>query len=87
MASWRHVGYRRIHVGGGMLGVAAIFLLMQAVGAEDYYQVLGLQDDCTQDDIRKAYHSLALKVKPQPQQCSGCVSAYECVRVCIAALI
>jgi hypothetical protein len=60
-----------------MLGVAAIFLLMQAVGAEDYYQVLGLQDDCTQDDIRKAYHSLALKVKP----CPGCVGACECVRV------
>jgi len=44
--------------------VVLLLLLVCAIGAEDYYQVLGLQDDCSQDDIRKAYHALALKFHP-----------------------
>ncbi|XP_005053042.1 PREDICTED: dnaJ homolog subfamily B member 8 [Ficedula albicollis] len=30
----------------------------------DYYKVLGLQEDASQDDIKKSYHKLALKWHP-----------------------
>jgi len=46
--------------------VAAVLLLSlpQSAKAEDYYQVLGLDPECSGDDIRKAYHVLALKFHP-----------------------
>eukprot|EP00802_Teleaulax_amphioxeia_P013502 Tamp_13553.p1 GENE.Tamp_13553~~Tamp_13553.p1 ORF type:complete len:469 (+),score=52.93 Tamp_13553:25-1431(+) len=51
-----------------VLAVAAVVLLLslqpQSAKAEDYYQVLGLDPECSHDDIRKAYHLLALKFHP-----------------------
>jgi curved DNA-binding protein CbpA len=31
---------------------------------KNYYDILGLKEDCTPDDIRKAYKKLALKWHP-----------------------
>ena len=31
---------------------------------KDYYQILGLEKDCNENDIKKAYRKLALKYLP-----------------------
>lgn len=44
----------------------ALFLIVlpQTVQAEDYYTILELQEECAQEDIKKAYHRLALIYHP-----------------------
>ena len=47
-----------------LVAVLALVVLPRDTAAEDYYDILRLQQNCTQDDIRKAYHTLALKYHP-----------------------
>ena len=34
------------------------------LNSDDYYEVLGLKRDCTEDDIKKAYRKLAIRWHP-----------------------
>ena len=49
-----------------MFTVAAVLVIVlpQIAKAEDYYTILELQEDCAQDDIKRAYHRLALIYHP-----------------------
>ncbi len=45
----------------------------------DYYQILGLSKNCTEDEVRKAYRKLSLKVHPDKNQASGAEEAFKAV--------
>lgn len=47
-----------------VVGAILFIVLPQIAKAEDYYTILELQEDCAQDDIKKAYHRLALIYHP-----------------------
>src|ERR1044071_3341546 len=46
----------------------------------DYYEVLGLAKNATDDDIKKAYRKLAMKYHPDRNQGEGAKKAEESVK-------
>jgi len=57
------ISFRYVRVCALLLALFLI-VLPQTVQAEDYYTILELQEDCAQEDIKKAYHRLALIYHP-----------------------
>jgi len=47
------------------------------LNSEDYYQILGVKNDATEDDIRKAYLRLASKYHPDKVEQSQKTNAHE----------
>lgn len=48
-----------------------------AVG--DFYDILSLEEDCHQDEIKKAYRRLALLFHPDKSTEEGTVEAFKCI--------
>ncbi|XP_047308752.1 chaperone protein dnaJ 49-like [Impatiens glandulifera] len=46
---------------------------------KDYYEILGLDKNCTVEDIRKAYRKLSLKVHPDKNKAPGSEDAFKSV--------
>jgi DnaJ family protein B protein 12 len=46
---------------------------------KDFYQILGLEKECTEDDVRKAYRKLSLKVHPDKNKAPGAEEAFKAV--------
>ncbi|XP_057787427.1 uncharacterized protein LOC131004715 [Salvia miltiorrhiza] len=46
---------------------------------KDYYEILGLENNCTGEDVRKAYRKLSLKVHPDKNTAPGADKAFKMV--------
>ncbi|XP_057766211.1 chaperone protein dnaJ 49-like [Salvia miltiorrhiza] len=46
---------------------------------KDYYEILGLEKNCTGEDVRKAYRKLSLKVHPDKNTAPGAEEAFKMV--------
>lgn len=46
---------------------------------KDYYEILGVEESCSVEDIRKAYRKLSLKVHPDKNKAPGAEEAFKAV--------
>jgi DnaJ family protein B protein 12 len=46
---------------------------------KDFDQILGLEKGCTEDDVRKAYRKLSLRVHPDKNKAPGAEEAFKAV--------
>lgn len=46
---------------------------------KNYYEILGLEKNCTVEDVRKSYRKLSLKVHPDKNQAPGAEEAFKAV--------
>lgn len=53
---------------------------------KDYYEILGVDKDATDSDIRKAYKKLALQLHPDKNKCSGAAEAFKAIGNAVAIL-
>eukprot|EP00249_Psilotum_nudum_P019806 c27427_g1_i1 orf=525-1598(-) len=53
---------------------------------KDYYQILGLNKDCSAEEIRKAYRKISLKVHPDKNKAPGAEEAFKAVSKAFACL-
>ncbi|XP_074562734.1 chaperone protein dnaJ 49-like [Curcuma longa] len=56
-----------------------VTVIRQIKKQKDYYQILGLERDCTVEDIKKSYRKLSLKVHPDKNQAPGAEEAFKAV--------
>ncbi|MQL94880.1 hypothetical protein Taro_027542 [Colocasia esculenta] len=56
-----------------------VTIIRQIKKQKDYYQILGLERDCTVEDVRKAYRKLSLKVHPDKNNAPGAEEAFKAV--------
>ncbi|XP_043535061.1 dnaJ homolog subfamily B member 12a isoform X1 [Chiloscyllium plagiosum] len=53
---------------------------------KDYYEILGLSKDATEEDLKKAYRKLALKFHPDKNQAPGATEAFKAIGNAYAVL-
>jgi len=54
--------------------------------SKDYYEMLGVSKDCSDEDLKKAYRKLALKLHPDKNNAPGSVEAFKGVGNAFAVL-
>ncbi|KAL6522844.1 hypothetical protein OROHE_016691 [Orobanche hederae] len=54
-----------------------VHLVHQLKTKKDYYSILGLEKDCSVEEIRKAYRKLSLKVHPDKNKAPGSEEAFK----------
>ncbi|XP_072138748.1 dnaJ homolog subfamily B member 12a [Mobula birostris] len=75
---------------GGELGKSYTTEQLEAVKrikkCKDYYEILGLKKDATEDDLKKAYRKLALKFHPDKNRAPGATEAFKAIGNAYAVL-
>lgn len=56
-----------------------ISIVRKIKSKKDYYEILGLENKCSVDDVRKAYRKLSLKVHPDKNPAPGSEEAFKSV--------
>ncbi|OVA00440.1 DnaJ domain [Macleaya cordata] len=56
-----------------------ISIVRQIRKQKDYYEILGVEKNCSVEDVRKAYRKLSLKVHPDKNQAPGAEEAFKAV--------
>jgi len=56
-----------------------ISIVRKIKSKKDYYEILGLESNCSVDDVRKAYRKLSLKVHPDKNPAPGSEEAFKSV--------
>lgn len=56
-----------------------ISIVKKIKSKKDYYEILGLENTCSVDDLRKAYRKLSLKVHPDKNPAPGSEEAFKSV--------
>ncbi|CAM6099437.1 unnamed protein product [Calypogeia fissa] len=69
--------------GGGSAGSDAspeqIEIVARIRRTKDYYQILSVTKECTEEDVRKAYRKISLKVHPDKNKAPGAEEAFKAV--------
>ncbi|KAI0219770.1 DnaJ-like protein subfamily B member 14 [Lamellibrachia satsuma] len=63
-----------------------IRLLFTIRKCKDYYEILGVAKDCSEDDLKKAYKKLALKFHPDKNKAPGATEAFKAIGNALAVL-
>jgi len=53
---------------------------------KDYYEILGVNKDATDSDIKKSYKKLALQLHPDKNKCPGAAEAFKAIGNAVAVL-
>ncbi|PKI75734.1 chaperone protein dnaJ 49-like [Punica granatum] len=56
-----------------------ITIVRQIKKKKDYYEILGLEKSCAEEDVKKAYRKLSLKVHPDKNKAPGAEEAFKAV--------
>ncbi|XP_078432363.1 dnaJ heat shock amino-terminal domain protein (DUF1977) [Wolffia australiana] len=56
-----------------------VSIIRQIKRQKDYYEMLGVERNCTVEDVRKAYRKLSLKVHPDKNKAPGAEEAFKAV--------
>jgi len=52
-------------------------LYCRVTKCKEYYEILGVSKDCTEDDLKKVYRKLALKLHPDKNHAPGATEAFK----------
>lgn len=56
-----------------------VTLIREIKRKKDYYEILGLEKNCTAEDVKKAYRKFSLKVHPDKNKAPGAEEAFKTV--------
>ncbi|XP_016120655.1 dnaJ homolog subfamily B member 12-like, partial [Sinocyclocheilus grahami] len=62
------------------------FCLGRIKQCKNYYEILGMQKDASEDDLKKAYRKLALKFHPDKNHAPGATEAFKAIGNAYAVL-
>ena len=55
-------------------------MLDRVQSCKDYYEMLGVERDCSDEDLKRAYKRLALKFHPDKNLAPGATDAFKSLR-------
>lgn len=61
----------------GFINKYNLFLCGSIKKCKDYYEILGVTKDSSEDDLKKAYRKLALKFHPDKNHAPGATEAFK----------
>ena len=60
-----------------MHSIKSYYMHFRILKCKDYYEILGLTKDCVEEDLKKAYRKLALKLHPDKNHAPGATEAFK----------
>jgi hypothetical protein len=79
-------GPTRINKDGGKYTTEQMQLVQRILRTKDYYDILGIPKDSHEDDVKKAYKKLALKLHPDKNKAPGAEEAFKKVSKAVQCL-